>query len=101
MCKLKISDVNFQYKKVFLNQARSLVSVDSGDKNPETVTEGSIVTVVDNQLKVADVKSMLLEATVVEEVVIIKTNESKLKVKLTDADKLEVNPPENQDLINL
>ena len=52
MCKIKISDVNCQYKKVFLNQAPSLVNVDGGDKSLEVVTEGGIVTVLDDQPEV-------------------------------------------------
>ena len=68
-------------------------------KNP--TTEGSIVTVVYDQPEVAVVKSKLLEEAVVKEAVIFNTAKSKPKVKLTEADKLKVNPPKNQDLINL
>ena len=60
-----------------------LLPMSRGDKNPEAVTEGSLVAVVDDQHEVAVAKLKLLEEAVIKEAVILNTAEFNSKVKLT------------------
>ena len=65
------------------------VNVDCGYMNPEAVTEGSIVALIDDQPEVAVTKSELLEEDIVKKNVIFKTANSNSKLKPTEANKLK------------